>query len=1242
MPRLRFPVALFLLLLVPIAAQSATLDVPGDHATIQEAIDAAGDGDTLRIAAGTYTGPGNRNLLVVDKALAMIGAGPDSTTLNCEYTSRALACIQTSEKTLSLQGLGIVNGQMSGQAGGLLFSNGSVQLTNVSIRDCDSSGDGGALMATSLTQFSAWNLNVADCMASGQGGGLYLSGIADLYLYGCAVTGCIAVQNGGAMVVESSNGQINSTLVAQNGCSLGVGGISILPASMLDLSGITLADNLGSALQVANGGVATLTESVVAFNAGGASAIDALSYNFSLSCCDVYDNQPSDYGAYGDQTGQNGNIALDPRFCDADAGEYSVDPLSPCLPANNGCGVLMGPFGQGCLDYTSCILVPEDYPNLALAADAAESGDTIIVAPGVYSGPQNRDVDFGGKALHFIGREGAANTVIDCEGLGRAFYSGILPAGSTASIEGFTILDGAVDGHGGALYLKSSATIRLRDLDIRDCSATGIGGGIYIWYCELGSEIQDLAVTGCSAVRGGGIYLTYADLDLHDTLLADNVATAGEGGGLYSGVHNHLVASRMTLAGNSGGGAYFLSGSPDNSHEFSASIVSHSLGDAPAVAVSAGGADNLSFSCNDVWGNAGGDYGAILGDLSGQDGNISLDPLYCDASGGDYQLSFDSACLPANNGCGQQFGAFGEGCSGLPHFELTGRVLTDGGAPIVGAAVVWGGMPAITGVDGGYTITVPAGWSGSTHAEGGSYDYAPLQRDYSDVQTDQVDQDYTGTHRSLCWVPDDYANLGDAVDGCLDGDTIMVAAGVYDSADNGQILLAAKNLVVLGAEGSANTVFEGSASTFDAMITLSGSGQSSLLRGLTFRNAGFYGMSNGRAFLVDGGASPVFQDVVFENLDGWSDPWEMYSAKTFLCTGGSSPELLDCVFRSNYSKYSPIKIAGGAPVFTRVRFEQNDCIVGTVGVSGGNPLFSDCVFAENTANVTWVDDVIQVHGAGGALVINGGAPLFEDCLFHGNTAEADFPNQWDSHGESGKGGAVYLTGGTATFRRCTFHGNTALPFETLEGGAFGVFGGDLTLEQSILAASGDGGGIYLDDAAFAVILDCNDVWGNVGGDYLGALDDQTGSNGNISADPLFCGPGASDFTVMTSSPCLPLNNACGLQMGAFGEGCEDGTPVDETPPPSNFALLQNRPNPFNPATEIIFVLPAPARVSLRVFDTSGRRVATLLEGAAREAGQHRLTWPGRDDAGNAVASGVYFYRLEAGEFRDVKKMVLLK
>ncbi len=94
--------------------------------------------------------------------------------------------------------------------------------------------------------------------------------------------------------------------------------------------------------------------------------------------------------------------------------------------------------------------------------------------------------------------------------------------------------------------------------------------------------------------------------------------------------------------------------------------------------------------------------------------------------------------------------------------------------------------------------------------------------------------------------------------------------------------------------------------------------------------------------------------------------------------------------------------------------------------------------------------------------------------------------------------------------------------------------------------------------------------------------------------------------------------------------------------PKTFGLSQNHPNPFNPNTEIAFALPVASRVRLDIYNIAGQKVSTLVD-AQYPAGEHMVVWDGTDARGSAVASGIYLYRIQAGEeFISARKMVLLK
>ncbi len=98
---------------------------------------------------------------------------------------------------------------------------------------------------------------------------------------------------------------------------------------------------------------------------------------------------------------------------------------------------------------------------------------------------------------------------------------------------------------------------------------------------------------------------------------------------------------------------------------------------------------------------------------------------------------------------------------------------------------------------------------------------------------------------------------------------------------------------------------------------------------------------------------------------------------------------------------------------------------------------------------------------------------------------------------------------------------------------------------------------------------------------------------------------------------------------------------DEALLPSKYELRQNSPNPFNPTTNVRFRIPSRRLVELKIYDVLGREVKTLVR-EQKPAGSYTVQWDGTNDAGHPVASGVYLYRLKAGEYTAVRRMLMLK
>jgi hypothetical protein len=102
----------------------------------------------------------------------------------------------------------------------------------------------------------------------------------------------------------------------------------------------------------------------------------------------------------------------------------------------------------------------------------------------------------------------------------------------------------------------------------------------------------------------------------------------------------------------------------------------------------------------------------------------------------------------------------------------------------------------------------------------------------------------------------------------------------------------------------------------------------------------------------------------------------------------------------------------------------------------------------------------------------------------------------------------------------------------------------------------------------------------------------------------------------------------------------DASAAEQTKP-TVFNLEQNYPNPFNPETVIKFSLPQDSKVTLRIYNVLGQVVNTVVD-QVLQAGNHSITWDGKNEQGSDVASGVYFYRLKASDFESIMKMTLLR
>jgi hypothetical protein len=129
-------------------------------------------------------------------------------------------------------------------------------------------------------------------------------------------------------------------------------------------------------------------------------------------------------------------------------------------------------------------------------------------------------------------------------------------------------------------------------------------------------------------------------------------------------------------------------------------------------------------------------------------------------------------------------------------------------------------------------------------------------------------------------------------------------------------------------------------------------------------------------------------------------------------------------------------------------------------------------------------------------------------------------------------------------------------------------------------------------------------------------------------------------TIRIAIQCVS-NDAFSLFIDDIIIASEQAESNDDSEEVYRTALKSNYPNPFNPETTISYSLAKQSKVSLQVFNILGQKVRTLVN-ETNNAGTHTVVWNGKDDSGNAVASGVYFYRLKSGTISQTNKMILMK
>ena len=396
-------------------------------------------------------------------------------------------------------------------------------------------------------------------------------------------------------------------------------------------------------------------------------------------------------------------------------------------------------------------------------------------------------------------------------------------------------------------------------------------------------------------------------------------------------------------------------------------------------------------------------------------------------------------------------------------------------------------------------------------------------------------------------VPWDYSTLHAALDVAVAGDTVLVGPGTYSIYEKRQspsgawinaIAFLRTGVALVSEAGPAVTIIDHVSPSGDAGFYAFGQSDV-VVHGFTFT-----GMGEGGVFQFNFGGLVVITNCVFENISsaaigGVMSDFEIYGC-TFRSIHGSAPPgvfTVSCTLRIEDSEFEDISPGAVRCWYDTgwvhpIRLEVRRCrfvdiggsaaALATTAASPGNqfPMFvEDC----------WFERCVGTSTGPGAILMVSLAPQLERVI-----RRCTFV---DNH-TTGRGGAILLDGSLngppILVEGCTFVGNSQ-DFPWSDGGsAVNVTEGGAHLSNNIFAASTGVSPAVGARPDAVVTTHCNVFWDNLSGHVGGFTLDPT----DLIADPEFCNASANDFTVQSSSPCLPQNNpSCTALIGAWPSGC---------------------------------------------------------------------------------------------------------
>jgi hypothetical protein len=1167
------------------------INVPADSETIQGGITLASNGDTVLVQPGTYIESTIRyhdKSIVVGSLFIITGDESyiSSTIIDGDSSGHVVSFEDGEDYTSVLKGFTITNGNADEDFG---YNGGGILLTNASSPTLDNlivsnnfAGSGGGIFCGYGSSPSITNILIVDNEAS-DGGGLYCESSSSPSLTNVTLIGNTANKGGAIKCNEYSNPTLINVTVSGNIANNG-GGLYCNQSSSPNLLNTIFWNN---------------SPEEIYFSGGSSSNSITIAYS------DIQGGQNGiDTNNNGTINWLNGNIDAEPQFCYPYNLEFTLAQNSPCVGSGEQNGSNMGAYGIGCAQPVNTIHVPADYPTIQLALNNANSGDVVLVQPGTYV----ESIDWpDSNGIKLISAGDESNTFLEGGGGGATLE---LPENyiidTTTVITGFTIQNGYGDYAGGIHAKQANPKIE----NVTFLNNQGFGGALY-----LDSE-QGASITAI----------------LRNVNFIDNEGSSANS--IYFENKNHVIMENIYVSNNAPGPAFFFVLCPvdPNGFEFeNVKIVNQNGGDGIRLNYCHNNAIENVIIVN----KAGYDTSAFTGIKISNSNDVVLrnilitatDSLDVNVKG---IIMDESTVTITNCTINQMRGNVGIAIENDALSEIsvqnsnicynTYGLDSDNSSLFLNAENNWWGHSS-----GPYHPTY------NTAGEGDAVNL------YVDVIPFLTEPDTIAPPPSIQNVSVDTFGV-DYVEIIWDASAIADLAGykVYVDSDTVDVGL-------------------------DTSYTLSGLtlGQEYSVMVTCYDNGGDESWFS-KELIVSPMATSIIETA--DTLDYGSILVGDSSEISLVVSNNGTADLNITNITSSASEFEP----------------EIDTLVVSPSSQGSIPImFTPTGFGLVTANLTVTSDayntpelVITLTGSGDlapnpAMISVVDVPEDQGGQVRVSFARSkydgiDSTNQIESYTvwrqiEDSNWDAVGMFNAVQD-TVYNFVSPTVCD-STSEGICWSTFKTSAhTHDANVFFWSDSISGYSVDNIAptvptglMASVTDegINLIWSSNPEDDFHYFVLQKSNDLEFTTYELF---NSIDTTYLDTSFVVNEANYYRIAAVDYGGNQSDYSEnveatflnvEDELLVPTEFALHQNYPNPFNPVTTLRYDLPENSLVTITIYDMLGRVVNTLLQ-ESQTAGYKSIIWNGTDTNGKPVSAGIYLYQIQAGDYLQTKKMVLLK